>query len=215
MESSALNAIQALIGYEFDNSDLLVAALTHSSYVNEHLAVGNERIEFLGDCVLNFLVGEDLFMHDPKASEGALSARRAATVSRTPLARIVDSLGLLDFLRVGSGVNKRAFSDKARSDIYEAVIGAVYLDGGMDACRKMLDATFFGKVTAVRDYRSELQEYSTSHKIQLEYSEVTERDGMFEAAVAVGERRFVGLGKTKHAAQIAAAQAAVSELMPD
>ncbi len=211
--TDALETVQARINYEFKDISLLVAALTHSSYVNEHCAVGNERIEFLGDCVLNFLVGEDLYMRDPTASEGALSARRAATVSRTPLARIVDELGLLEYLRVGSGVNKAAFSDKARSDIYEALVGAAYLDGGMDACRKMLAATFFGKVTAARDFKSELQEYSVARKISLEYSDAVERDGLFEASVAVDGRAFLGTGRTKHAAQIAAARAALAELM--
>ena len=196
--TDALETVQARIDYEFKDISLLVAALTHSSYVNEHCAVGNERIEFL---------------RDPTASEGALSARRAATVSRTPLARIVDELGLLEYLRVGSGVNKAAFSDKARSDIYEALVGAAYLDGGMDACRKMLAATFFGKVTAARDFKSELQEYSVARKLSLEYSDAVERDGLFEASVAVDGRAFFGTGRTKHAAQIAAARAALAELM--
>lgn len=213
MDSKDLDAVQARIGYEFNDVNLLIAALTHSSYVNEHAADCNERIEFLGDCVLNFLVGEDLFMRDRKASEGALSAKRAATVSRAPLARIVDSLGLLNHLRVGSGVDKAAFSDKARSDVFEAVVGAVYLDGGMDACRKMLETTFFGKVTAEHDYRSELQKYAVKEKLALAYTDAVVRDGVFETTVTVGGRTFSGSGRTKHAAQIDAARAAVFELL--
>ena len=80
MNNTELNIIQARIGYRFKNIKLLIAAFTHSSYVNEHEAVGNERIEFLGDCVLNFLVVEYLFEQDRTASEGKLSARRAALV---------------------------------------------------------------------------------------------------------------------------------------
>ena len=112
MNSADRAAVQSRIGYSFNNEKLLDAAFTHSSYINEHNAVCNERIEFLGDCVLNFSVGERLFFGDRTASEGALSARRAALVSRAPLARIVDGLGLIEFLRVGAGETSRRFRQK-------------------------------------------------------------------------------------------------------
>ncbi len=215
MNNSDINVIQSRIDYVFKNPKLLIAAFTHSSYVNEHEVVGNERIEFLGDCVLNFLVGERLFGLDPSASEGKLSARRAALVSRTPLARIVSRLGLVDYLRVGAGVNKLNFSDKARSDVLEALIGAVYLDGGIDACRKLLDSIFFPFVEPERDYKSALQEYAATNGQTVEYSTTAAPNGGFAATVTVGGRKFEGFGKTKRLAHATAAKRALETLSPE
>ena len=206
-----LSVVEALIGYVFADKRLLETALTHSSFVNEHAVAGNERIEFLGDCVLNFVVGEKLFFDDPAVGEGKLSARRAAIVSRGPLSRLVDELGLIKYLRVGAGVNKSDFSDKARSDLLEAVIGAVYVDGGLDTCSDVLDNIFFGKVKPERDYKSELQELAGARGAIVAYTTSEEATG-FCAEVTVGENRFFGRGKTKHSAQIDAARAAVSSL---
>lgn len=204
-----LRDIQELIGYEFKNVGVLESAFTHSSFVNEHIATGNERIEFLGDCVLNFIVGEKLYSDDPTASEGDLSSRRAALVSRAPLSRIVDKYGLVDALKVGAGVDKSAFSAKARSDLFEALIGAVYIDGGLDACRNVLDKVFFGEVEPERDYKSELQERAVKKGLSVAY-DTAQKDGGFESVVAVGDKCFTGFARTKHGSQIAAAKAALS-----
>lgn len=200
--------IQKLIGYEFKDVRLLNAAFTHSSFVNEHAATGNERIEFLGDCVLNFIVGERLYFDKPTASEGELSARRAALVSRAPLSRIVDKLGLVDALKVGAGVDKSAFSVKARSDLFEALIGAVYIDGGFDACRAVLDKVYFGAVEPERDYKSELQERAVKLGLAVSY-ETKQADNGFESKVVVGDSVFTGNARTKHGSQIEAAKAAL------
>ncbi len=206
-----LDEIQSLIGYGFNDERVLRSAFTHSSFVNEHEAVGNERIEFLGDCVLNFIVGEKLYFDDPTASEGKLSARRSALVSRAPLARIVDELDLVDALRVGAGVDKSAFSVKARSDLFEALLGAVYVDGGMQACKGVLDKIFFGKVTPERDYKSELQERAVKLGVSVKYDTKQGKSG-FTCTVSVGNRRYSGGARTKHGAQIAAARAALSDI---
>lgn len=210
MNNAERLAVQKSIGYIFKDPDLLEAAFTHSSYVNEHDAAGNERVEFLGDCVLNFLVGERLFA-DKSADEGKLSARRAALVSRAPLARIIDGLGFIDYLRVGVGVDKTAFSEKKRSDLFEAILGAAYIDGGLDACRVILDNIFFGDVRSEYDYKSELQLYAVGEGLAVEYI-TEERNGRFCATVTVGESRYSGHGKTKHAAQVDAAKSALSAL---
>lgn len=214
MNSAERKKIQSIIGYSFKNEKLLEAAFTHSSFVNEHDAVGNERIEFLGDCVLNFSVGERLFSSDRTASEGALSSRRAALVSRAPLARIVDELGLLEFLRVGVGVNKSSFSVKTRSNLFEAVLGAAYLDGGFEASKAVLDKIFYPVVTPERDYKSELQEYATEYALVPVYT-VDECDNGYTATVAVGDKRYSGTAKRKHSAEIAAAKAAVADLIKE
>ncbi len=209
--NSELKLIQSCIGYEFENENLLAAAFTHSSFVNEHPAVGNERIEFLGDCALNFLVGERLFLQDRTASEGKLSSRRAALVSRTPLARIIDSLGFIEYLRVGAGVDKSRFSDKARSDLFEAILGAVYLDGGLDACRSVLDRIFYADVQPVTDYKSALQVFCAARGMAAVYETVVSGAG-FASTVTVGSQRFCGTGKSKRLSQIEAAKRALEFL---
>lgn len=205
-----LGELEGRIGYKFSDPSYVEAAFTHSSYVNEHKATDNERIEFLGDCVLNFIVGEKLFREDD-GNEGALSARRASVVSRKPLSKIVDALGLMDFLRVGAGVNKAAFSEKARSDLFEALVGAVYLDGGMDACRALLDRIFFGEVEPVRDYISELEAIADNNHYDLEF--ITEPiDGGFSTTVVIDGKKVRGEGITKQASRYEAARVAVTEL---
>lgn len=211
MNNDARKNIETIIGYAFKNEKLLDAAFTHASFVNEHDVTGNERIEFLGDCVLNFSVGEKLFMSDRTASEGALSAKRAALVSRAPLARIVDKLELLKYLQVGVGVDKSSFSVKTRSDLFEAVLGAVYLDGGLEASRCVLDRIFYPYVTPERDYKSELQEYAAARGLCVTYS-IEECDDGYKATVAVDDARYFGTAKRKHSAEIAAAKSAIDEL---
>lgn len=212
MNNDQLDNIQSIIGYKFRDCKYLSAAFTHSSYVNEHAALGNERIEFLGDCVLNFLVGERLFLSDRTASEGGLSSRRASLVSRAPLARIVDNLGLMQYLQVGAGVNKESFSDKKRSDVFEAVLGAVYLDGGLDACKTVLDKIYYGAVVPERDYISELKNYSEKHGIAVFYYDVYEEGGKFVAEADAAGKRFVGRGVSKHEAEKVLAEAVYKAL---
>lgn len=211
MNNEDIDAVQSIIGYKFNNTKLLDAAFTHNSFVNEHDVAGNERIEFLGDCVLNFLVGEKMFFSDRTAMEGKLSSRRAALVSRNPLARIVDELGLIKYLRVGVGVNKAAFREKARSDVFEAIIGAVYIDGGMDSCRAVLDRIFYPLVSPERDYKSELQEYAASKGMTVKYT-TTENSGVFDCFVVFGDKQFSGSDNTKHGAEISAAKNAIEAL---
>lgn len=199
--NDSLEQVQSLIGYTFNDRKFLSAAFTHSSYVNEHPAVGNERIEFLGDCVLNFLVGERLFLLDRMSSEGELSAKRASLVSRAPLARIVDELGLLRYLRVGAGVNKDTFSDKKRSDVFEAMLGAVYLDGGLDACRVVLEKIYYDFVIPERDYISALKNYSEEQHIFLFWYDVYKQDGMFVAEMDAVGKRYSEKGRSKHDAE--------------
>lgn len=208
MNSSDRKRIGELIRYEFKDGELLDTAFTHSSFVNEHGGTGNERLEFLGDCVLNFLVGERLYLDDPVAGEGKLSARRAAVVSKQPLAKIVDALKLTEFMRAGSGVDVRSLSVKQRSNIFEALIGGVYLDGGLDACRKVLDAIFFGAVEPQPDHKSTLQKIAVKAGDVPEYIVTPDGKG-FSATVSVGGKKFVGRGSTKHAAEIDAARVAL------
>lgn len=196
-----IDNVQSLIGYTFNDCKYLMAAFIHSSYANEHPTAGNERIEFLGDCVLDFLVGEKLFLADRTASEGDLSAKRASIVSRAPLARIVDKLGLMQYLQVGAGVNKNSFSDKKRSDVFEALLGAVYLDGGLEACKTVLDKIYYGEVIPERDYISELKNYSEKNNVYLFSYGVCADGNMFVAEMDAKGRRYTARGTSKHEAE--------------
>ncbi len=206
--------IQDIIGYRFSDKNLVAAAFTHSSYVNEHKGVSNERLEFLGDCVLNFLVGLDLFEKNKSCPEGKLSSLRASIVSRGPLARLVDSLGLMPYLRVGAGVDKSQFSDKARSDLFEALLGAIYLDGGLPACKTFLDKCYFPYVSPQNDPKSALQIFAGKHGLIPEYVTSEERNGnnLFVSTVKVGGAEYTGSGRTKHESQIDAARNALAAL---
>lgn len=207
MDNNQISEIQSCIGYEFKNADLLTAAFTHSSYVNEHPGVANERLEFLGDCVLDFLVGEKLFLSDRTAMEDKLSKSRSAIVSEIPLSGIIDELGLLQYLQVGAGVDKIKLKEKARSDLFEAILGAVYLDGGMEACKNVLEKIFYPLVKPAFDYKSELQVYAVKNSLGINY-ETSGKEGGFKSVVTVGDYKFCGEGQNKRNAERAAAKTA-------
>lgn len=133
-QNADLSEVEKAIGYTFKNKELLAAALTHASYVNEHGGKSYERLEFLGDSLVNFLVAEALY--GSGQDEGTMTERRQHIVSKKPLADAVDRLGLADHVRRGNGND--AFSVKKVSDLFESVCAAVYLDGGLEPCRKFV-----------------------------------------------------------------------------
>ena len=147
MRESELSEVEKIIGYVFKNRSLLNQALTNESYVNEHGGTGNERLEFLGDGLLNFIVAEMLFNATPD-DEGVLTELRKELVSKSPLAAAVREMGLIKYYRMGKGA-KSEFNkakDKPVSNIFEAVLGAVYLDGGMDEAKSFVKRNLLDKV---------------------------------------------------------------------
>jgi len=136
--------LERALGFTFDNSRLLELALTHRSYTHEHPEVGtenNERLELLGDAIFQFIVADSLFHRFPDATEGVLSASRAALVSTESFSSFGESLGLARFVRVSRG--EAALDGRGRHGILagcvEALVAAVYLDGGLDAARALVD----------------------------------------------------------------------------
>ena len=131
-----LSSLMQTIGYTFKNPRLLEQALTHSSYANEKPGAGgsNERLEFLGDSVLGFIAASYLFEHD-SGNEGSLSKRRAAIVCEQALASYSREIGVGGFLRLGKGERATggAERDSNLEDAFEAIVGAIYLDGGLSA----------------------------------------------------------------------------------
>ena len=132
-----LSALMDALGYTFQNQELLEQALTHSSYANEHGIPSNERLEFLGDSVLNLIAGEYLFSLDD-SDEGSLSKRRASIVCEKALASYSAEMHVGDYLLLGKGERSSggAQRESTLEDAFESIVAAIYLDGGMEAARQ-------------------------------------------------------------------------------
>jgi len=176
-----LESLQQSLAYQFSNPELAQLALTHRS-AN---AVHNERLEFLGDSLLGFIVAETLFTLYPQASEGELSRMRSALVNKNALAAAARNLGLGEYLQLGageasSGGNNR---DSILADTVEALIAAIYLDGGIDACTifvKKISESKLAQDTAAteqKDAKTRLQEFLQAQRKNLPKYEVVEISG--------------------------------------
>jgi ribonuclease-3 len=174
-------ALARLIGYQFINENLLQEALTHRSAS----AVNNERIEFLGDSVLNFVIAEELYRRYPDVAEGDLSRLRATLVKKEGLARIAHDLGLSHYLILGSGELKSGGyrRDSILADTVEAIFGAVYLDAGFDRCRQLILQMYqkqlhdIPALAELKDPKTRLQELLQAHKLALPEYELTDVSG--------------------------------------
>lgn len=162
-----LHALEAALGHRFRDLSLLERALTHSSRANEDPAGAlrhNEPLEFLGDAILGFLVADLLHRRDPEGDEGGKTKRRAALVSAASLARHSSTLGLPELILLGCGEEKTGGRKKAAlwADAYEAMLAALYLDGGLEAARSFVERDLapdlLGPALEARDFKSALQE---------------------------------------------------------
>lgn len=224
-----LSELQERIGYSFQTREHLVNALIHKSYLHEvpDFTLGsNERLEFLGDSVLGFMVSSDLFKSQPGMSEGQLSALRGALVRLSTLAELAVPLELGEYLYMSHG--EEAAGGRARGTnmgrAVEAILGAVYLDGGLEATvavwhRIMADRSIEQLQQVLRaDYKSQLQQFTQAHlKATPEYR-IVDTSGpdhakQFHVEVRVGEKVLAGgVGRNKQIAEQAAAQTALSSL---
>lgn len=166
-----LDDLTTRLGYRFSNPDLLAEAFRHSSYVNEIGSVDvqdNERLEFLGDAVLDLAISHILMERFDTAKEGDLSKYRASVVNEKILSQVAQSIGLGDFLLLGKGEELTGGREKPSilADTMEALLGAVYLDAGFEDCKAIINRFFkplLGKVDSeddVEDFKSLLQEYT-------------------------------------------------------
>jgi ribonuclease III len=207
-------------GYRFRDEALLENALTHSSYLHEHpeeAARDFERLEFLGDAVVDLVVGEELFRRFPDATEGELTALRAALVSSAALAEVGRRLGLPDRARLGRGEEETGGRSRIglAASLYESVVGAIYIEGGLDAAagmvRRTMGEAIAATVTAPRKSpKTLLQEWAqASHHPLPNYRmlEVTgpEHRRDFVVEVEVAGTVAQGTGTSKRAAEEAAA----------
>jgi ribonuclease-3 len=166
ISSDALRTLQSEIHYEFKQVKLLIEALTHSSHANEHGGVHNERLEFLGDAVLELAVSTELFRKFPEAQEGHLTRMRSTLVSEGALAQVARRIGLGSCLLLGKGEEAQGGREKnsVLSDALEALLGAVHLDGGLEAAQTCVNFLYDGQwpvppeTFRPRDFKSLLQE---------------------------------------------------------
>ncbi|MBI5479573.1 MAG: ribonuclease III [Deltaproteobacteria bacterium] len=215
---------EARLGYRFRDRRLLEMALTHKSYLNENPSPAredNERLEFLGDAVLNLTVGHLLMEGQPLRAEGELSRSRALVVNEAGLARVAEALALGDWLFLGKGEEQTGGRRKPSllADACEAVMAAVYLDGGYDVVLRVVRQLFEPRLREARDpanadFKTRLQERAQGRlRCSPRYSVVSENgpdhDKVFEVALSLDGREVArGRGRSKkEAEQRAAAQA--------
>jgi len=220
--------LEKAVGYRFRNQALLEEALTHPSRANEAAdrVADNQRLEFFGDAILDFLISHLLFLRFAGAREGELSRMRAALVDEANLARVAAALGLGAYLSLGRGEEKSGGRGKRSilADACEALLAAVYLDGGIAAARKVVTRLFAEAVAAVpagnisRDYKTELQEFvqaghATAPVYELLAVEGPAHDRSYVVRVLLnGESVGEGRGSSKKEAQQAAARQALAAL---
>lgn len=217
------------LGYTFRDEALLQNALTHSSYANERRdgRTSNERLEFLGDSILGLVVAEFLYMRCPEKPEGDLTRIRADLVCERNLAKCAAAIGLGKYLMLGHGEEHgggRA-RDSIVSDALESVLAAAYLDGGMEAAKKIIHRLILTELPQGRpgnfDYKTVLQELVQREKDrQIQYELIgqsgPDHDKMFVVNVCInGAIVGNGQGRSKKKAEQAAAQEAIKHLFPD
>ncbi len=212
------------IGYEFKDKKLLKTAFTHISFANEKGLESNQRLEFLGDSILSFIVAEYIYGEFKKLDEGRLTEVRAGAVCEKSLADAAKKLGLGAEILFGKSENNCGGGDKPSilCDTYEAVLGAIYLDGGIEPARKWVMDTLSDTIDAAKDmdfrnYKSDIQSYyqkrdKGSEVVEYALVEKTgpDHEPIFKVnAVYKGEVIGTGVGKNRKIAEQAAAKQAI------
>lgn len=211
------------LDYQFNDVRLLELSLTHRSAAGDN----NERLEFLGDAVLDFVISEVVFRVHPMAPEGDLSRLRSSLVKDTTLAEIAADLGLGEYLILGSGERKTGGHrrDSILADALEAIFGAVYLDAGFDAARQIIERTFgdrlqnFPSADDLRDPKTRLQEWLQARRMGLPEYELVQVTGQahrqkFEVSCSVSGLQITtkGNGTTRRNAEQQSAANMLAEL---
>ena len=219
-----LEELEQRLGVTFSDRDLLTRAITHPSYSLEHGGEDYERLEFLGDAVLAWVVSTHLFEAFPGLAEGLLTRMKVALTSGSTLAEVAREIDLGPWIRFGRGAMRESTRDSVLENVFEALTGAVYLQSGSDEARAFVLRWLAGRVdpdsllATVADPKSRLQEHTQSLGLGLPVYEIVDRTGpahdpLFTASVRVGtEVLGSGEGSSKQAAQQAAAVAALREL---
>jgi len=226
VESRGYELLEAKLGHTFTNRSLLESALTHKSYLNENPHSGrshNQRLEFLGDAALGLATGHMLMERFPTLQEGELSMTRAEIVSESAVAEVALGMGLGDWLFLGRGEEHTGGRRKPSilADALEAVIAAVYIDGGYPAAFEVVNRLFLPRLLAIdvppgfTDFKTRLQERAQALRHETPRYKVTAEGGpdhnkFFEVVVTIGGRVYARCGgRSKKEAEQRAAEAAL------
>jgi ribonuclease III len=215
---------EQLLGHEFNDPQLLDEALTHSSIADRRLD-SNERMEFLGDAVLDLIVCDALYRRFPEAMEGDLTKIKSAVVSRRVCAEVSNETGLTDLLRIGKGISSReSMPSSLAAAVYESIVGALYLDGGFEVVKQYVLRTMTPKIDELsadahqQNFKAVLQQHAQKHLAATPIYELLDEKGpdhskCFEVCVSIAGRRFTSAwGPNKKMAEQKAALLALEEL---
>ncbi len=210
--------IEKIIHYGFKNKDILKTAFTHSSYANQHNVESYERYEYLGDSILNFVIADSLFKSYENEQEGTLTKWRAKLVNSDNLSYIIKELDLEKFVLIGDSAKKQDFTKSMREDLFESIVGAIYLDSSLEKARRFIlrfiDTTNMNKKKDI-DYKSLLQErIQSTHGANLVYFTYEDplEKGRFCSEVYINDI-FVAraFSRSKKNAQLECAKLALSD----
>jgi ribonuclease-3 len=226
------HSLQQNIGIAFGDMSLLQQAFYHSSFVNENpdLSIpNNERLEFLGDAVLNFIVAEKMYHEFPNMTEGELTVDRTSLIREDTLAQLASELNLGEYLKLGKGEESSGGRERRTNlaDTFEALIGAIFLDQGLTITRDFVLNKLFHHIEKIRNgdlgqnYKANLQEFTQAEYKQLPAYHLVESSGPdhdknFVVKVVLGDKVLgTGSGKSKKTAEMEAARSACKKLIPD
>ena len=219
----AISRLSKKIDYQFNDESLLVKALTHRSAKGQH----NERLEFLGDSILGFVIAQALYEQFPKVNEGDLTRMRSSLVKGVTLAELARSFELGDYLILGPGEMKSGGHrrESILEDAIEAIIGAVYLDSDIDTCRTLVLKWFKPRLSSIKpgqaqkDPKTQLQEYLQGRKIELPQYEVINTTGQshnqeftVKCTTSVIDQEVITKGSSRRKAEQSAAKKVLSLL---
>lgn len=225
------HSLQQNIGINFKDTTLLQQAFLHSSFVNENPdspIPDNERLEFLGDAVLNFIVAEKLYQEFPNLTEGELTVLRISLIREDTLARLASELNLGEYLQLGKGEESSGGRQRQTNlaDTFEALLGAVLLDQGLVVAKDFVISKLSSHLEKIKNgesgknYKAKLQEFTQAEYKQLPTYRIIESSGpdhdknFIVEVVLVDKVLGTGSGKSKKAAEMAAARSACKKLMP-
>ncbi|MBN1393258.1 MAG: ribonuclease III [Sedimentisphaerales bacterium] len=224
MNEEILQRIEQIIGYKFSNRTLLSKAFSHSSAVDDR-RFSNERLEFLGDSVLAVVTCRKLFEQFPDYMEGDLTKIKSMLVSRSTCARVTKRLGLQEFLKIGKGMaSNKALTSSLAASLLEAIIAAIYIDGGLNAADNFILRVFAPEISRANaeqsqgNFKSLLQQYAqqqfnTTPIYELLDEKGPDHDKCFESEVVIADRHFPSAwGTNKKEAEQKAAFNALVEL---
>lgn len=221
-----MKELERSLGYTFSNKQLLNKALTHTSYAYEHNVESNEKLEFLGDSILEFVSSTYLFQNYSHLKEGEMTKVRATVVCEKSLYKVAKMHNFSDFLYLGKSERQSGGEDRPAilADSVEAVIAAMYLDGGIEVAQKFIienlkeEIEIASKNVGQKDYKTVLQERLQEHgEVEIKYTILREigpdHDKTFEAQVECNHKKLaVGIGKSKKQAEMEAARKALENL---